>query len=83
MTSADNYGKTATLHLTGAADPTTDAAFSTEAPNRSTLGAPPAPRLPPLEGSRRRERISEFEAQNPGWTVDGTGRVVRAGTALR
>jgi hypothetical protein len=86
MTSPDNFGKTAALDLTGTADPRTDAAFSTGAPNRMTLGAPPAPQLPSIDGSRRKQfanmtrrraQIQAFESQHPGWTVDRSGQVVR------
>lgn len=91
MTSPDNFGKTATLDLTSTADPTTDAAFSTGAPNRDSLGAPAAPKLRPpvtlgkfspsarahVNASRRAEDIAAFERSNPGWTVDNQGRVIR------
>ncbi len=86
MTSAENYGKTATLDLTGNADPRTDAAFSMGAPNRDSLGAPAAPAMAPLTAlskgktaakNKRAQEIAAFEAANPGWTIDETGRVSR------
>jgi len=91
MTSPDNYGKTATLDLYSGQDPRTDAAFSNGAPNRTTLGAPNAPVLTAITGrqgkagmadrNNRAKEITQFEAANPGWTVDDLGRVARKASA--
>jgi hypothetical protein len=85
-TAPANYGKTSALNLFGTADPTTDAAFATGAPDRTNLAPPAAPVLDqPYRGGtdsalgklaqgnanlRRQKQIAAFEAANPGWTVD-------------